>query len=162
MKVNLLGDFDGAPYDRVGGALTYAGSGYLRNARVGTIPNPARPDMIFDEFTLWPTKYWFYDSGQPWAVPPVPAAWRSSGEQSTDIVLNLTDLSRFEIPDTVSQIDVFRERSVACDGWTLRIFTQQNGVPVIAIDQINDVEILFYHVSKDRPDLSKSARNGTD
>ncbi|HUW60713.1 MAG TPA: BACON domain-containing carbohydrate-binding protein [Candidatus Bathyarchaeia archaeon] len=161
MKVNLLGDFTGAPVSRVGGTLTYSGGSYVRNARVGTV-DPENPSRILDEFTVWPTKFWFFDSGQPGGDPPVSAAWRSSDEQTTEIALNLIDISRFEIPDTVSQIDVFCERSVASDGWRFRIYTHQNGVPVINIDQIDDIEILFYHVNKERPPLKKSETNAIE
>jgi hypothetical protein len=93
----------------------------------------------------------------------VPAAWRSSDEQTTEIALNLTDLSRYEIPDSVARIDVFRELSVASDGWVLRIYTQDiEGSPVVSIDQIEDIEILFYHVSKERPPLKKALEIGIE
>ena len=162
MKVNLVGDFDGAPYDRVGGTLTYSGTAYLRNARVGVIPDQTRPDIIIDEFSEWPFRFWFYDSGAPRADPPVTAAWRSSNEQTTEIVMYLSDVSQYEVPDSAFQIDVFRERSVAADGWVLRIFTYRDGVPVIDIDDIDDIEILFYHVSKDRPQFSKANESGLE
>ena len=155
MKVNLFGDFTDASVARVGGTLTYSGGSYVRNARVGTV-DPENPSRILDEFSVWPTKFWFFDSGQPGGDPPVSAAWRSSDEQTTEFALNLTDISRFEVPDTVGQIDVFRERSVASDGWRLQIYTHQNGVPVITIDEIDDIEVLFYHMSKERPPLTKS------
>lgn len=154
MKVNLLGDFDTSQYQRVMGALTYAGGCYLRNARVGQIPDVTRPDRIVDEFSRWSTRFWFFDSGVPTADPPIVAAWRSSDEQTTEIALSLTEEPRQEIPDSVARIDVFREHSVACDNWTLRIFSRENGVDRIAIDQVDDIEILFYHISKDRPDYS--------
>lgn len=161
MKVNLTGDFSESPIDRVSGILTYSGGSYVRNARVGVL-DPADPTRIIGEFSVWPTKFWFFDSGQPLADPPIAAAWRSSDEQHTEIALNLTDLSRYEVPGTVSEIDVFRERSVASDGWVLRIFTQNAGVPAISVDQIDDIEILFYHVSKERPALKEDESAGRD
>ncbi len=159
LKVNLLGDFSGTSEERVSGALSYAGGSYVRNARVGTIPDPARPDVIVGEFSYWPSKYWFFDAGAPSADPPISARWRSSLEQTTEISLNLSDEPRPELTDSVLQIDVFKERSVACDGWLLRIFSHNGAETVVTPDQIEDIEILFYHVSKDRPDLSKSAEN---
>lgn len=154
LKINLLGEFDTTVWQRVSGTLTYSGGSYVRNARVGYIPDPTRPDVIVDEFTRWPTKFWFYDSGLPMADPPVVAAWRSSDEQTTEIALILTNVSKMLVPDSVSQIDVFRERSVSCDNWTLKIFTRENEERRIRIDEIDDIEILFYHVSKDRPELA--------
>jgi len=157
MKVNLLGDFTGTSYERASGALTYSGGCYLRNARVGTMPDPSRPDVIVDEFTYWPTKWWFYDSGVPDADPPIPGGWCSSDEQTTEIPLGLVAESGIEMPDSVSMIDVFRERSVACDGWVLRIFTYDiDGTRIMRPDQIEDIEILFYHLSKDRPEIVKA------
>jgi uncharacterized repeat protein (TIGR01451 family) len=155
MKVNLLGEFDTSEHQRVMGALTYSGGSFLRNARVGRILDPARPDQISGEFTRWPTKFWFYDSGLPQADPPVVASWRASDEQTTEIALNLTTQPREEMPDSVARIDVFQERSVACDRWILKIFAAEGGIPRVNIDAIEDIEILFYHVSKDRPALKK-------
>lgn len=154
MKVNLLGDFD-TTESRVMGALTYSGGSFLRNARVGRILDPSRPDQIAGEFTRWPTKFWFYDSGLPEADPPVVASWRASDEQTTEIALNLTTQPREEMPDSVSRIDVFEERSVACDHWILKLFVGEDGVQRVDIDRMKDIEILFYHVSKDRPALKK-------
>lgn len=154
MKVNFVGDFTNAPFDRIGATLTYSGSSYIRNSRVGVV-DPVNPTRITDEFTVWPTKFWFYDAGSPASRPPVPGAWRSSDTQSTEIAINLTDLSRYEIPGTVDEIDVFRERSVASDGWKLRVETVRNGIKVVQFDDIDDIEILFYHTSKERPPLKK-------
>jgi hypothetical protein len=47
-------------------------------------------------------------------------------------------------PETVGQIDVFEKRSVATTGWLLTISTQDLGVPVLKIDDLNDVELQFY------------------
>lgn len=152
--INVQGDFSGAPEERVSGALTYSGGCYLRNARVGTIPDPSRPDVIDGEFTYWPTKFWFFDSGVPDATPPIPGGWRWSDEQTTEVSLSLVEDVGIQVPDSVARIDVFRERSVACDGWLLRIFTQNlDGEAIISPDQIEDIEIQFYHMSKDRPDI---------
>jgi hypothetical protein len=155
MKVNLLGEFDTSEFERVMGSLTYSGGSFLRNARVGLMPDPARPDRIEDEFNRWSTRFWFFDSGRPTSDPPVAAGWRSSDEQTTEIALNLTAQPRQEMPDSVSRIDVFKERSVACDQWILRIIAAEGGVRRLDIDQADDIEILFYHTSKDRPALKK-------
>ncbi len=155
MKVNLVGEFDTSAFERVMGSLTYSGGSFLRNARVGLMPDPARPDRIEDEFNRWSTRFWFFDSGRPTSDPPVAAGWRSSDEQTTEIALNLTAQPRQEMPDSVSRIDVFKERSVACDQWILRIIAEEAGVRRLDVDQAEDIEILFYHTSKDRPALKK-------
>ncbi|HIJ72962.1 MAG TPA: DUF11 domain-containing protein, partial [Candidatus Hydrogenedentes bacterium] len=153
MKINLLGDFENSDRTRLVGALTYSGGSYVRNARVGYMPDPTRPNVIEDEFSRWSTKFWFYDSGLPQADPPVPAAWRSNDEQTTEVALSLTSEPRLEMPDTVSRIDVFQERSVACDSWVLKIFIKEGGEQLVQIADIDDIEIFFYHMSKDRPDF---------
>jgi hypothetical protein len=161
--INLQGDFSGVSQERVSGALTYSGGCYLRNARVGSIPDPSRPDVIVDEFTYWPTKFWFYDSGVPDADPPIPGGWRWSDEQTTEVSLNLVEQLGVQVPDSVAKIQVFRERSVACDGWILRIFTRDlDGSTIITPDQLDDIELQFYHMSKDRPNITKNADDGVE
>lgn len=162
LKVNVLGDFPGTGSERVAGSLTYSGGSYVRSPHVGTM-DATRPDSIADEFNLWPTKLWFFDPGLPYANPPVQPMWRSSDEQTTEIALTLTAVPRHEAPESVSQIDVFSERSVACDGWVLRIFAGHEGQEQVKIKNMKDVEILFYHVSKDRPNFQPGgAKAGID
>jgi len=163
LKVNVLGDFPATGSEHVAGSLTYSGGSYVRCPYVGTIPDVSRPDAIEGEFNLWPTKLWFFDPGLPNANPPVQPMWRYSDEQTTEIALTLTSSPRHEAPETVSQIDVFSERSVACDGWVLRIFAGQEGQEQVDIENMKDIEILFYHVSKDRPNFQPGdAKAGVD
>ena len=58
------------------------------------------------------------------------------------------------VPPTVQGIEVFKERSVAATGWVLSIPTLDLGVPVLRIDELNDVELYFYHyaVSRQMPE----------
>ena len=49
---------------------------------------------------------------------------------------------------SVNQIDVFKERSVAATGWHLAIPVGPGAVP---LDQLDDIELYFYHWSFNRP-----------
>ena len=70
-----------------------------------------------------------------------------------------------EMPPTVAEIDVFKERSVATTGWVLSIPTQEFlGVPVLRIDELDDVKIWFYHfaVSRQMPEGAAAAGGSKD
>jgi hypothetical protein len=159
MKINLVGDFNELPDDRVSGDLTYSGGSYLRNKRVGVIQDPLKPNLITEEFTYWPVRFWVYDEGNADAGlgPVYPASWRAVSEQTAGITLTMNDAPGIEVPEPTLRIDVFREYSVACDGWALKIFTHGLDDEVLVTpDLIEDIEIIFHHYSKERPALTKS------
>lgn len=159
MKINLVGDFSELPSSRVSGDLTYSGGSYLRNKRVGTIQDPLKPNLIIGEFTYWPVRFWVYDEGNadPGLGPLYSASWRAVSEQTAGITLTMNDAPRIEVPEETLQINVFREYSVACDGWILKIFTYGlDGEVLVTPDLVEDIEIMFHHYSKERPALKKS------
>ena len=45
-----------------------------------------------------------------------------------------------------SVVDVFRERSVACTGWEIRIVLK-DGEDLLSIDEIDDIRIYFRHTA---------------
>ena len=63
--------------------------------------------------------------------------------------MGLTDIP--QQPASVEQIDVFREKSVAASNWQLIIFTKEGGQTRLKIDELDDIELFFFHLAKDRP-----------
>jgi hypothetical protein len=134
------------------GQLTYGGNSFIRNFDVGTFV-PGRPDRLADEMTAYSTRYWYFH--------PPSAAWRFSEALSSPVTMCITNDA--EAPPSVAQIDVFKERSVATTGWVLTIPTQDLGVPVLKIDELDDVKLYFYHyaVSRQMPEGAAAAMAAT-
>jgi hypothetical protein len=123
------------------GTLTYAGTSVLRNMEMGVVTDPARPDLVSGETTAYPTRYWFFHAPSD--------AWRSSEGLSAPVQMQLTSDPR--VPPTVTEIDVFKERSVATTDWKLVIPTTDLGTTVLDINNLNDIELYFYHNAVVRP-----------
>lgn len=121
------------------GEMTYGGSSFIRNFDVGHFV-PERPDRLADELTAYSTRYWFFH--------PPSAAWRFSEALKSPVTMTLTNDSR--MPPSVGEINIFKERSVATTGWVLSIPTSDLGVPVMKIDELDDVELYFYHYAVSR------------
>ena len=130
------------------GELTYGGSSFIRNFDVGHFV-PDRPDRLADELTAYGTRYWFFH--------PPSASWRFSAALKSPVTMQLSADPR--VPPTVQEIDIFKERSVATTGWVLSIPTQDLGVPVLKISELDDVELYFYHyaVSRQMPESTLAA-----
>jgi hypothetical protein len=127
---------------QLAGNLTYGGTSFIRNFNVGHF-DPLRPDRLIDELTAYSTRYWFYD---PTASQ---MRWRFNEGLTIDSVeMQLTADPR--IPPTVTQIEEFKERSVAATGWKLTIPLVQQNVQVMRINELNDVEIYLHHYSAQR------------
>jgi hypothetical protein len=47
-------------------------------------------------------------------------------------------------------MNTLRERSVAADRWRLEIPVWKNGVTTLRIEDLDDIEIYFYHWAHDR------------
>ena len=131
------------------GQLTYGGTSFIRNINVGTFV-PGRPNLITNEMTAYSTRYWYFD--------PTIASWRFSEALQSAVTMTLTNVpinsvTSSSVPIT-DQIDVFGERSVATTGWVLSIPTQDLGVPVLDIDELDDVQLYFFHyaVSRQMPE----------
>jgi len=142
LKINLPGSHS-LGRSQLAGELTYGGSSFIRNFDVGHFV-PDRPDRLADELTAYGTRYWFFH--------PPSAAWRFSAALKSPVTMQLSADPR--VPPTVQEIDIFKERSVATTGWVLSIPTQDLGVPVLKITELDDVELYFYHyaVSRQMPE----------
>ena len=122
------------------GQLTYGGASFLRNQDVGTFV-PDQPDRLRDELTAYSTRFWFFH--------PASNSWRFTEALMSPVTMQLSADSR--VPPTIQQIEVFKERSVAASGWELLIPTIDAGRVVLDIDQLDDVELYFYHYAVTRP-----------
>jgi hypothetical protein len=138
LKINLPGNHS-TGRTTLAADLLYGGTSFIRNFDVGSF-DPLRPDRLRDELTAYSTRFWFSPPGGP---------WRSTAALSSLVTMQLSFDS--SVPPSVLEIDVFKERSVATTGWLLTIPTIDNNVPVLHIDELNDVELYFNHYAVDRP-----------
>ncbi|MGE4069847.1 MAG: hypothetical protein AB7E72_01575 [Lysobacterales bacterium] len=126
---------------QLAGQLTYGGTSFLRTQGVGTIPNPQRPDLVTGEMKAYSTRYWYYDGTID--------AWQSN--EGLSLPVSMQKSANSQVPPTVAEINGFRERSVAATGWRLIVPTFDINVQVLEINQLNDVELYFYHYAVARP-----------
>jgi hypothetical protein len=126
------------PNVSVPGSLSYGGTSFIRNPRVGTY-DPTRPDRLRNELTAYSTRYWFRDTD---------LVWRFAEAFSSQVTLTLSTGPRQET--TADQIVVFKERSVAATGWVLAIRIRSGGNVLLNIDELTDVELFFRHSSISR------------
>ena len=139
LKISLPGSHS-LGYSQVLGTLTYGGTSFIRDWDVGMVV-PGNPDHVVGEMTPYSTRYWFYD---------VPSdSWQFQEGLTAPVQMQLAADPR--IPPTVPQINVFKERSVAATGWRLVISTRDLGVPIININELDDIELYFYHNAVIRP-----------
>ena len=122
------------------GSLTYGGTSFIRNARVGQ-RDPDRPDRFRNEMTAYSTRYWFYDQG-----------WMFRDAYTDNAVqMQFTNDPRGDTgPPTVFQNRKFIERSVATTGWILTVPLKQGDVDLLLLEELDDIEIYFYHYALDR------------
>ncbi|WP_168433429.1 hypothetical protein [Pontiella sulfatireligans] len=147
LKINLPGNHSDTNRTQLAGELSYGGTGLIRNFDVGTF-HPDRLDRLQNEETAYSTRYWYFHAPS--------AKWRFSEALSSPVTMQLSADPR--VPPTVSEIDIFKERSVAATGWKLTVPTEDLGVPVLNIDELDDIELYFYHyaVSRQLPESSYS------
>lgn len=147
LKINLPGNHS-LGRTQLAGELSYGGTGFIRNFDVGTF-HPTRPDRLQNEETAYSTRYWYFHAPT--------AKWRFSEALKSPVTMQLSADPR--VPPTVNEIDIFKERSVATTGWKLTIPTEDLGVPVLNIDELDDIELYFYHyaVSRQMPESGYAA-----
>jgi hypothetical protein len=145
MKINIPGAHSVAN-PTVVGTLLYGGSSFLRNQTPGSAPDPQRPDLIVNEARPWATRFWYFDLGGS----GVPSAWRFVERQRATVSCSLVQNPQVEVPDSALQITAFAERAVAASNWTLLLFSKESNQTKLNIDEMNDIEIYFYHRAKDR------------
>ena len=160
MKIRLPGNH--TTFNNViNGSLTYGGTSFIRNEQPGTI-DPTRADRVVNEFTEYSTRFWYRVGQQTETLPGVsnlPDVWRFREALSWPSAQMRKDSGprqegSAQNPDvlpSVLQIDAFRERSVAATDWQMIIPTTDLGTPILNIDQLDDVEIYFYHYAVGRP-----------
>jgi hypothetical protein len=139
LKINLPGRHT-LGRTQLTGQLSYGGTSFLRNQDVGTFV-PDQPDRLQNEFTAYSSRFWFLHTAS--------SSWRFTEALMSPVTMQLSADSR--VPPTVQEIDVFKERSVATSGWVLLIPTRDAGQSVLDINQLEDVELYFYHYAVTRP-----------
>jgi hypothetical protein len=139
IKIVLPGDHS-LGRSQVSGELRYGGTSFIRNFDVGAY-DPAHPERLTNEITGYTTRFWFFHNPT--------ATWRVSEALSSPVAMQLTADPR--TPPTVQEIDVFKERSVAASDWLLSMPTRDLGQQILAIDELDDVELYFYHYAVTRP-----------
>jgi hypothetical protein len=139
MKINLPGSHTHGR-TQLAGELTYGGTSFIRNFDVGDFV-PGRPDRLQNEMTAYSTRFWFFHAPS--------SAWRFTEALSSPVTMQVSADPR--VPPTVQQIDIFKERSVATTGWKLSIPTRDLGQTVLDINELDDVELYFYHYAVTRP-----------
>ena len=112
--------------------MKYSGTSFVRRKAVGQF-QPGRPDRLSGEMDSFPTRVSNFESG-------IWKAGTSLTASPTALLINETP------PAGQNVVDVFRERSVACSGWELRIVIK-DGVPLLNIDEMDDVRIYFKHTA---------------
>jgi hypothetical protein len=143
------------------GSLTYAGTCYLRNEVPGRF-DAERPDRLVDDMTAYSTRYWFQSNARTNSLPGVtalPPRWQFREALSHPAAqMWLTDEPRQNgipgDPDplpTVQQIEAFKERSVATTDWRLIIPTRDLSQTILSVDEMDDIEVYFYHYAVIRP-----------
>jgi len=138
LKLNLPGSHS-LGRTQLAGELSYGGTGFIRNFDVGTF-HPTRPDRLQDEETAYSTRYWYFHAPS--------AKWRFSESLKSPVTMQLSADPR--VPPTVREIDIFKERSVATTGWNLTVPTEDLGIPVLNVDELDDIELYFYHYAVSR------------
>ncbi|MEZ5300897.1 MAG: hypothetical protein R3F11_09635 [Verrucomicrobiales bacterium] len=111
----------------VSGSLTYGGTGFIRRQQPGNYNGP-RPDRVANELAAFPTRVASTEAG----------VWRSED------TLTATISAALGAAPAGSPIDIFRERSVAANGWDLTIVVK-DGTVRLNIDEIDDIKLHFTH-----------------
>ncbi|MGE4182489.1 MAG: hypothetical protein AB7J34_21900 [Limisphaerales bacterium] len=156
MKIRLPG-----PHTTTGntlvGTLAYGGTGMMRNRTPGRF-DPARPDEIEDEFTTYGTRVWRRNDEGDWYLDEQPETAIVVMAKEGGVRPDGRPAVEGQEPDilrSATRIDHFAERSVAASGWEL-VFDTEKPNPVnsndkaLRIDQLDDIEIYFYHYTANR------------
>jgi hypothetical protein len=109
----------------------------IRNQNMGIV-NPQDPSRISGEMTAYSTRYWYWHGAS--------ASWRFTDAMTKPAQMQLSSSSESRVPpDTVSQINGFKERSVAASEWKLVIPLKVDNVTVLRIEELDDIEFYVYH-----------------
>jgi|GEM_PF-1190462 len=127
---------------QISGNLTYGGTSFIRNAQVGTL-DPGRPDQLVGEMTPYSTRVWFFDTAGGLN------RWNFKENLKVNGVALDVIADNGSVP-AAGEIVEFKERSVAATGWVLEIPTISVGTLVMDVDELNDIELHFWHYSASR------------
>ncbi|MCH6257653.1 FG-GAP repeat protein [Puniceicoccaceae bacterium K14] len=149
MKVRIPGNHT-TNRNTVSGTLRYGGTSFVRRQEVGSI-DPNRPDAMEDEMTGYSTRYQFFTgNGYRFQEALQVTISMFKADTNDERPEGLPDL--IDILPSVQQIDSFRERSVAATDWELVINAEDLGTSVLDANEVEDIEIYFYHWTAERPD----------
>ncbi len=141
MRVKAFGGAIGGIESTRDGYLRYGGTSLIRNQTPGT-PDPERPDRIKDEATAYATQYWYYD-GQL-------NKWQSKDAFGSYVSVQVSNDP--DVPPSVYEINVFKERSVAASEWTFYLAVESpGGLPLVDVSNLEDIEVHFYFYWYARP-----------
>ena len=140
IKVSLPGSHT-TTGTQLAGQMTYGGTSFIRGQNVGSVPDPQHPDHVVGEMTAYSTRYWYFDG--------LLDAWQSN--EGLSLPVNMQKSFNPQVPPTVAEVNGFRERSVAATGWRLIVPTVDINVSVLDVDELNDIELYFYHYAVARP-----------
>jgi hypothetical protein len=139
LKIRLVGS--AMTYTNpLAGRLSYGGTSYLRNPRVGRFDS-ARPDRLQNEFTTYATRYW-YNFGSGWEF--------TDRQTVSEAFMDRNPVSDPNTPPGTEEIWEFKERSVAATGWKLTLPTIALGQRVLHVTELDDIIIYFHHRSAQR------------
>ena len=132
LRVRLIGGAVGSIDSTVEGYLSYGGVSLIRNQTRGT-PAPDNPDRLVGETTAYSTQHWFQKDGQ----------WRSKEAFGSPIYVQISKDP--DVPLSVYKSDTFKEYSVATSEWTLYIAVEKDGVPLVDVSLLTDIEFHLYY-----------------
>ena len=114
--------------------LEQSGTALVRNRYYG-FPPPGRPDMLVNEMTGYPTRYWYIDRDGQWA-----------SRDYYGFAINARISVDPDEPDSSWRKAEFHELPCAVSRWILEVpLEDASGKPLLEIDKINDIELWFYN-----------------
>ena len=120
--------------------LEYGGTSYIRNRQPG-VPSPANSDQVLGEMTAYPVRYIYWDGFL--------GRWQYRDRIASSVPVQVSNDP--SVPDSAYTIDTFQELSVAASDWTLYIAIEDfDGLPLLDLSKITDIEIHFYYYGYSR------------
>jgi hypothetical protein len=136
IKINLPGSHTTGK-ETINGQLSYGGVSMIRNQDMGIV-NPEDPSRVSGEMTAYSTRYWYWHGAS--------GSWRFTDAMTKPAQMQLSSSNESKVPpDSVSQINGFKERSVAASEWKLVIPLKVDNVTVLKINELDDIEFYVYH-----------------
>ena len=132
LQITIPGSHTGSQ-STISSTLTYGGTGLIRSRTMASYEDyENEPDRLSGEFVAYPTLISSFTG----------TAWQTTSTLSASPTVMLRNDTP---PLDLNAVDVFRERSVAANGWTLQIIVKDSGVSVLNLDEMDDIRIHFLH-----------------